>query len=122
VRARPRVAPVPCPLAAPQAEAGARLPQQPTLYAFSLPSHPRPMHTAAHPSPTLHAPPTPLHNRPQPPQPPPTTNPQVAVIDTLVAKVQGVPGDDRCVLMLGYKGQMEARWRGGNGQGSRAPS
>jgi SpoVK/Ycf46/Vps4 family AAA+-type ATPase len=28
---------------------------------------------------------------------------RAAVIDTLVAKVQGVPGDDRCVLMLGYK-------------------
>lgn len=26
---------------------------------------------------------------------------QVAVVDTIVAKVQGVPGDDRCVLMLG---------------------
>ena len=26
-----------------------------------------------------------------------------AVIDTIVAEVQGVPGDDRCVLMLGYE-------------------
>ena len=33
---------------------------------------------------------------------------QEAVVDTIVAKVQGVPGDDRCVLMLGYPDQMEA--------------
>ena len=26
-----------------------------------------------------------------------------AVIDTIVAEVQGNPGDDRCVLMLGYE-------------------
>lgn len=32
---------------------------------------------------------------------------QAAVVDTLVAKVQGVPGDDRCVLLLGYQEQME---------------
>jgi hypothetical protein len=32
---------------------------------------------------------------------------QEAVIDTIVARVQGVPGDDRCVLMLGYTEQME---------------
>jgi hypothetical protein len=30
-----------------------------------------------------------------------------AVIDTLVGTVQGVPGDDRCVLLLGYTAQME---------------
>jgi hypothetical protein len=30
-----------------------------------------------------------------------------AVISTIVAEVQGVPGDDRCVLLLGYKEQME---------------
>ena len=29
------------------------------------------------------------------------------VINTIVAEVQGVPGDDRCVLMLGYQEQME---------------
>ena len=29
-----------------------------------------------------------------------------AVIDTIVAEVQGVPGDDRCVLLLGYESQM----------------
>ncbi|KAL2074253.1 hypothetical protein VTL71DRAFT_8031 [Oculimacula yallundae] len=30
-----------------------------------------------------------------------------AVIDTIVAEVQSVPGDDRCVLLLGYQDQME---------------
>lgn len=30
-----------------------------------------------------------------------------AVIDTIVAEVQSVPGDDRCVLLLGYKDQTE---------------
>ena len=29
------------------------------------------------------------------------------VIDTIVAEVQNVPGDDRCVLLLGYEPQME---------------
>jgi hypothetical protein len=29
-----------------------------------------------------------------------------SVIDTLVAEVQSVPGDDRCVLLLGYEGPM----------------
>lgn len=32
---------------------------------------------------------------------------KTAVIDTLVAEVQSTPGDDRCVLLLGYKDQME---------------
>ncbi|KAK5727064.1 hypothetical protein LTR15_002956 [Elasticomyces elasticus] len=32
---------------------------------------------------------------------------RTAVIDTIVAEVQNVPGDDRCVLLLGYKEQME---------------
>ncbi|KAI3316732.1 P-loop containing nucleoside triphosphate hydrolase protein, partial [Xylariaceae sp. AK1471] len=32
---------------------------------------------------------------------------RMAVIDTIVAEVQSVPGDDRCVLLLGYKDQME---------------
>lgn len=32
---------------------------------------------------------------------------KTAVIDTIVAEVQSVPGDDRCVLLLGYKYQME---------------
>lgn len=30
-----------------------------------------------------------------------------AVIDTIVAEVQSVPGEDRCVLLLGYKDQIE---------------
>jgi hypothetical protein len=33
---------------------------------------------------------------------------KTAVVDTLVAEIQSVPGDDRCVLLLGYKDQMEA--------------
>lgn len=32
---------------------------------------------------------------------------KTAVVDTIVADVQSVPGDDRCVLLLGYKDQME---------------
>jgi SpoVK/Ycf46/Vps4 family AAA+-type ATPase len=31
---------------------------------------------------------------------------KTAVIDTIVAEVQNVPGDDRCVLLLGYEPQM----------------
>lgn len=31
---------------------------------------------------------------------------KVAVIDTIVAEVQSVPGEDRCVLLLGYEPQM----------------
>jgi AAA lid domain len=32
---------------------------------------------------------------------------KTAVIDTIVAEVQNTPGEDRCVLMLGYREQME---------------
>lgn len=32
---------------------------------------------------------------------------KTAVVDTIVAEVQSVPGDDRCVLLLGYKDHME---------------
>ena len=32
---------------------------------------------------------------------------KTAVIDTIVAEVQSVPGEDRCVLLLGYKPQIE---------------
>lgn len=32
---------------------------------------------------------------------------RIAVIDTIVAEVQSVPGDDRCVLLLGYTEQMQ---------------
>ena len=31
---------------------------------------------------------------------------KTAVIDTLVAEVQSVPGEDRCVLLLGYTDEM----------------
>ncbi|KAF2017639.1 P-loop containing nucleoside triphosphate hydrolase protein [Aaosphaeria arxii CBS 175.79] len=36
---------------------------------------------------------------------------KTAVIDTLVAEVQSTPGEDRCVLLLGYKDQMEEMLR-----------
>jgi Cdc6-like AAA superfamily ATPase len=39
---------------------------------------------------------------------------QEAVVDTIVAKVQGVPGDDRCVLLLGYREQMQEMLRNAN--------
>lgn len=32
---------------------------------------------------------------------------KTAVVDTIVAEVQSTPGEDRCVLLLGYKDQME---------------
>ncbi|KAL1838403.1 hypothetical protein VTJ49DRAFT_2687 [Mycothermus thermophilus] len=39
---------------------------------------------------------------------------KTAVIDTIVAEVQSVPGDDRCVLLLGYKEQMEKMFQNVN--------
>ncbi|CAI6339749.1 unnamed protein product [Periconia digitata] len=39
---------------------------------------------------------------------------KVAVIDTIVAEVQSTPGEDRCVLLLGYKDQMEDMFRDTN--------
>ena len=36
---------------------------------------------------------------------------KTAVIDTIVAEVQSVPGDDRCVLLLGYREQMETMFK-----------
>ncbi|KAF3761456.1 P-loop containing nucleoside triphosphate hydrolase protein [Cryphonectria parasitica EP155] len=39
---------------------------------------------------------------------------KTSVIDTIVADVQSVPGDDRCVLLLGYKDQMEAMFQNVN--------
>ncbi|EAQ84249.1 hypothetical protein CHGG_10653 [Chaetomium globosum CBS 148.51] len=39
---------------------------------------------------------------------------KTAVIDTIVADVQSVPGDDRCVLLLGYKSQMEEMFQNVN--------
>ena len=39
---------------------------------------------------------------------------KIAVVDTIVAEVQGIPGDDRCVLLLGYKKEMEEMLRNTN--------
>lgn len=39
---------------------------------------------------------------------------KTAVLDTLVEQVQGVPGDDRVVLLLGYKKEMEEMFRNCN--------
>lgn len=33
-------------------------------------------------------------------------NLKAAVIDTIVAEVQSVPGENRCMLLLGYKDQI----------------
>ena len=37
-----------------------------------------------------------------------------AVVDTIVAEVQNVPGEDRCVILLGYKDQMETMFQNVN--------
>jgi DNA polymerase III delta prime subunit len=39
---------------------------------------------------------------------------KTAIIDTIVAEVQSTPGEDRCVLLLGYKDQMEDMFRDTN--------
>jgi hypothetical protein len=39
---------------------------------------------------------------------------KTAVIDTLVAEVQGVPGDDRCILLLGYEEELKEMFRNVN--------
>lgn len=39
---------------------------------------------------------------------------RTAVIDTIVAEVQSVPGENRCVLLLGYKDQMEEMFQNVN--------
>ncbi|KAK0673404.1 P-loop containing nucleoside triphosphate hydrolase protein [Cercophora samala] len=39
---------------------------------------------------------------------------KTAVIDTIVAQVQGNPGDDRCVLLLGYEDKMQSLFQNGN--------
>ncbi|GKT46258.1 NFX1-type zinc finger-containing protein 1 [Colletotrichum spaethianum] len=39
---------------------------------------------------------------------------KTAVVDTIVAEVQSVPGEDRCVLLLGYKDQMEEMFQNVN--------
>ena len=39
---------------------------------------------------------------------------KTAVIDTIVAEVQNTPGEDRCVLLLGYRDKMEEMFRSSN--------
>lgn len=39
---------------------------------------------------------------------------RVAVVDTLVEQIQNVPGEDRCVLLLGYRAEMEEFMRKAN--------
>lgn len=39
---------------------------------------------------------------------------RTAVVDTIVANVHNVPGDDRCILLLGYQDQMEKLFRVSN--------
>lgn len=39
---------------------------------------------------------------------------KTAVVDTIVAEVQSTPGENRCVLLLGYKEQMEAMFENVN--------
>ena len=39
---------------------------------------------------------------------------KVAVVDTIVSQVQSTPGEDRCILLLGYKDQMEAMFENVN--------
>jgi len=39
---------------------------------------------------------------------------KTAVIDTIVAEVQGVPGDDMCVLLCGYTDEMDDMLRNAN--------
>ncbi|GJC87141.1 NFX1-type zinc finger-containing protein 1 [Colletotrichum liriopes] len=39
---------------------------------------------------------------------------KTAVVDTIVAEVQSVPGEDRCVLLLGYRDQMEEMFQNVN--------
>lgn len=39
---------------------------------------------------------------------------KTAVIDTIVAEIQSVPGDDRCVLLLGYESQMVSMFQNVN--------
>ncbi|KAH8812154.1 P-loop containing nucleoside triphosphate hydrolase protein [Xylogone sp. PMI_703] len=39
---------------------------------------------------------------------------KTAIIDTIVAEVQSTPGEDRCVLLLGYREQMEEMLKNSN--------
>lgn len=39
---------------------------------------------------------------------------KTGVIDTIVSEIQSVPGEDRCVLLLGYREKMESMFRNVN--------
>ena len=39
---------------------------------------------------------------------------KTAVIDTIVAEVQSVPGEDRCVLLLGYENEIRTMFQNVN--------
>jgi AAA lid domain len=39
---------------------------------------------------------------------------RTAVVDTIVSEIQSTPGEDRCVLLLGYKDQMETMFQNVN--------
>lgn len=39
---------------------------------------------------------------------------KTGVIDTLVAEVQGVPGEDRCIILLGYEDKLEELFENAN--------
>ena len=39
---------------------------------------------------------------------------RAAVVDTIVAEIQSTPGEDRCVLLLGYKDKLEEMFRNTN--------
>ena len=39
---------------------------------------------------------------------------KTAVIDTIVAEVQSVPGEDRCVLLLGYENEIRTMYQNVN--------
>ncbi len=39
---------------------------------------------------------------------------KTAVLDLLVSEIQGNPGEDRCVILLGYEAKMQSLFRNGN--------
>ncbi|KAJ3558595.1 hypothetical protein NPX13_g9675 [Xylaria arbuscula] len=39
---------------------------------------------------------------------------KTSVLDSIVAEVQGNPGDDRCVILIGYEDKMESLFQNGN--------
>ena len=44
-----------------------------------------------------------------------------AVVDTIVEQVQGVPGDNRAVVLLGYKEEMDRMFKNSNPGLARSP-